>query len=60
VQVAKKANFPLKVVNIEDANARALYEHGLVLVRPDQHICWRGDELPVDLTDLINTVTGKL
>jgi hypothetical protein len=36
----------------------ALYERKLVLVRPDAHVCWRGDILPDDPAALIATVAG--
>lgn len=37
---------PLKIVRIEDDKVRQIYEKALILVRPDHHIAWRGDELP--------------
>jgi hypothetical protein len=36
---------PLKILRLDDANARRIYERDLVLVRPDQHVAWRGDAL---------------
>jgi hypothetical protein len=29
-----------------------------VLVRPDQHVAWRGNEEPADAVELINLVRG--
>lgn len=49
---------PLKVERIDHAQAAALYECALVLVRPDGHVCWRGDVAPPDATALIDTVRG--
>jgi 2-polyprenyl-6-methoxyphenol hydroxylase-like FAD-dependent oxidoreductase len=40
---------PIKTLRIDDANARRLYERDLVLVRPDQHVAWRGDALPQEV-----------
>lgn len=34
---------PLEVVDLDDADVRALYGRKLVLVRPDGHVAWRGD-----------------
>jgi len=34
------------------------YEQPLVLVRPDGHVAWRGNRLPIDLADLLMTVCG--
>ncbi|MEM7282659.1 MAG: FAD-dependent monooxygenase, partial [Pseudomonadota bacterium] len=40
---AEDVGLPLKVINIADRKAADLYERNLVLVRPDQHVAWRGD-----------------
>jgi FAD binding domain len=48
----------LSSVDISDPAIAALYEHKLVLVRPDAHVCWRGDALPDDPAQLIATVAG--
>jgi 2-polyprenyl-6-methoxyphenol hydroxylase-like FAD-dependent oxidoreductase len=44
-KVATVRNIPLKVVRIADIQARAIYAADLLLVRPDQHIAWRGSGL---------------
>jgi len=49
---------PLTVRRIANAEAAALYENRLVLVRPDGHVAWRGDTLPADPLALIDTVRG--
>jgi 2-polyprenyl-6-methoxyphenol hydroxylase-like FAD-dependent oxidoreductase len=36
----------------------ALYETQLALVRPDQHVAWRGDRAPADAAGLIDLVRG--
>ena len=46
VQAAAAARVPLKVVRIDDERAANLYERAFVLVRPDQHVAWRGDQPP--------------
>ena len=38
--------------------ASQLYRHRLVLVRPDQHVAWRGDAEPGDTLDLVDLVRG--
>ena len=35
-----------------------LYERALVLVRPDGHVAWRGDEEPADARALVDCVRG--
>jgi 2-polyprenyl-6-methoxyphenol hydroxylase-like FAD-dependent oxidoreductase len=49
---------PFTVVDIHDANARRIYERDLVLVRPDQHVGWRGDAAPSDALSIIDRLRG--
>jgi hypothetical protein len=58
VGAAAKRGVPLTVVDIDDEPARALYARKLVLVRPDQHVAWRGDAEPAEPLDLIDLVRG--
>jgi hypothetical protein len=55
---AAKRGVPLAVIDIDDAPARELYARKLVLVRPDQHVAWRGDAEPPDPLALIDLVRG--
>jgi hypothetical protein len=45
-------------VKIDDAHARAIYEYDWVLVRPDHHVAWRGNDLPGDCAALLDLVRG--
>ena len=45
VEVASRRGIPLKVVRIADVYAQQVYAADLLLVRPDQHIAWRGTAL---------------
>jgi hypothetical protein len=56
---ADKAGVPLTVLDIEGPEALELYQRKLTLIRPDQHIAWRGDELPHDVDALIATMVGR-
>lgn len=49
---------PLTVVALTDEGVRDLYQRDLVLVRPDQHVAWRGNQNPADATGLIARVVG--
>jgi hypothetical protein len=49
---------PLDVLDVADAPVRELYGRDLVLVRPDLHVAWRGDEAPSDPVGLAARVTG--
>lgn len=57
-QAAATRGVPLAVHRIDNKDAAALYERPLVLVRPDGHVAWRGDEEPADPLDIIDTVRG--
>jgi 2-polyprenyl-6-methoxyphenol hydroxylase-like FAD-dependent oxidoreductase len=43
---ARLLGIPLKVVPINDKRIASLYECRLALIRPDQHVAWRGDTWP--------------
>jgi 2-polyprenyl-6-methoxyphenol hydroxylase-like FAD-dependent oxidoreductase len=55
---AAQRGVPLKVLAPADAKFSALYQARFALVRPDQHVAWRGDRLPQDCLDLIDRVRG--
>ena len=55
---AAQRGFPLSVLDIEDAAAKALYAKKLVLVRPDRHVAWRSDAVPDDPLELIDHLRG--
>jgi len=57
-RAAAERGVPLRVVDIRDAKARALYARDLVLVRPDQHVAWRGNAVPDDALAVIDRVRG--
>ncbi|MEV7729593.1 FAD-dependent oxidoreductase [Streptomyces sp. NPDC087917] len=46
VAQAAARSLPLTVIHLTDPGARAVYGSAHVLVRPDQHVAWRGAELP--------------
>jgi 2-polyprenyl-6-methoxyphenol hydroxylase-like FAD-dependent oxidoreductase len=58
VEAAAKRSVPLTVVDVKAPEACELYRRKLVLVRPDQHVAWRGDKEPADPLDLIDIVRG--
>jgi 2-polyprenyl-6-methoxyphenol hydroxylase-like FAD-dependent oxidoreductase len=49
---------PLTILPITDPAIAQLYERSLVLVRPDGHVAWRGDDLPDDPRALADRVRG--
>lgn len=51
---------PVTVLDIPDAAARDLYQHDIILLRPDMHIVWRGDRLLDDVREVAATATGHV
>jgi 2-polyprenyl-6-methoxyphenol hydroxylase-like FAD-dependent oxidoreductase len=49
---------PLKTLRIESEETRERYGASFALIRPDQHVAWRGDRLPTDLGRLLATACG--
>jgi hypothetical protein len=49
---------PLKTIDVTRAEAGVPYREKLILSRPDQHIAWRGDEVPADPKLLIDRIVG--
>jgi hypothetical protein len=47
-RAARRGGIPLATLDVPDAAARDVYGRDLVLVRPDQHVAWRGNEVPPD------------
>lgn len=56
---AASAGVPLDVLRLNQPELRAIYERHLILVRPDQHVGWRGDALPADCAALVALVSGQ-
>ncbi len=55
---AKELGIHLTAVRLERSEDIALYERRFVLVRPDGHVSWRSDEIPENITELLNHVRG--
>jgi len=60
VAAAKARGVPLTVVPLNEAPVLKAYQRRLVLVRPDGHVAWRGDNEPADAVALIDVVRGAL
>jgi len=58
VDAAAKRHVPMTVLDVKAPGARDSYRHKLVLVRPDQHVAWRGDEQPAAPMELVELVRG--
>jgi 2-polyprenyl-6-methoxyphenol hydroxylase-like FAD-dependent oxidoreductase len=58
VDAAMQRGVPLAILDIDLPDAAKLYPRKLTLVRPDQHVAWRGDQEPAAPLDLIDLVRG--
>lgn len=56
---ADDLRLPLAVHTVSDAKAAGIFERRFVLVRPDGHVAWRGDEVPRDARALLDAVRGE-
>ncbi|WP_176598175.1 MULTISPECIES: FAD-dependent monooxygenase [Sphingobium] len=56
---AAAVGLPFQVIDIaHEPKARKLYDHKLVLVRPDDRIAWRANEAPADPAAVIARIRG--
>jgi len=58
LDAATRRRVPITVLDLAEPEGRALHARNLVLVRPDQHVAWRGDETPADPLALIDLIRG--
>ena len=58
IEAAKARGVPMRAVTLADPDVAALYETRLVLVRPDGHVAWRGNECPADAADIVDRIRG--
>ena len=55
---AVRAGIPVTYLVVDDPDVRSVWERDLVLLRPDQHVAWRGDLVPEDCAALLALVSG--
>ena len=58
VVAAARHGMPLKVLSLPDPRLLARYEARFTLIRPDQHVGWRGNACPADCAAVIAQLTG--
>lgn len=59
VAAASDMGVPFRELRLP-ASIHGLYERSLVLVRPDGHVAWRGNEVPADPKSILARATGHL
>jgi hypothetical protein len=55
---AAAVGVPLTVLDISRSEAAKLFARNLILVRPDQHVAWRGNGVPANPDGLVNIIRG--
>jgi 2-polyprenyl-6-methoxyphenol hydroxylase-like FAD-dependent oxidoreductase len=58
VAAARAREMPLCVLDVQAVDIPAAYTHKLVLCRADQHVVWRGDDLPKVPAQLMARLCG--
>ena len=58
LEAAAAQGLPVSHTVVTDAGARQVWEHDLVLVRPDHHVAWRGNRVHRDPAAVIQHVRG--
>jgi 2-polyprenyl-6-methoxyphenol hydroxylase-like FAD-dependent oxidoreductase len=60
VDAARRQGIPLTVVDLGDINLCPDDQAPALLIRPDQHIAWRGKQLPPDSADtILDQILGR-
>ncbi|HUC50468.1 MAG TPA: FAD-dependent oxidoreductase [Xanthobacteraceae bacterium] len=56
---ADQTRIPFKVLAPQDDRLRSRYGARFAIIRPDQHVAWRGDTLPGDPSELLARIAGR-
>ena len=59
MEAARRRGVPLALLAPAEPRLAALYGARYALIRPDQHVAWRGDRLPDDAVGLLDVVCGR-
>jgi len=58
IEAARACGMPLQVIDLNHTAAAEAYERRMVLVRPDGHVAWRGDEAPANAARILDIARG--
>ena len=58
LSAAERLGVPLSLLAPQDNRLSDLYQASFALIRPDQHVSWRGDRIPDRPEELLNIVRG--
>ncbi|TAN24160.1 MAG: 2-polyprenyl-6-methoxyphenol hydroxylase [Actinomycetota bacterium] len=54
----QKLSVPFSTLTLSSSAARKVYERDLLLLRPDMHVAWRGDNEPANAEEIAARVSG--
>jgi FAD-dependent monooxygenase len=58
---AEQSGLPVRHLRLNNGQARGLYERDLILLRPDQHVAWRGNSIPGQAAqNIVDTARGAI
>jgi 2-polyprenyl-6-methoxyphenol hydroxylase-like FAD-dependent oxidoreductase len=60
VDAAQEAGVPLDIIEVARGTAPVEYSASYTIVRQDQHVAWRGDNVPSSLPSLMKLLRGEL
>ena len=55
---ARTRKIPLRIETLDNTKIHELYERKFILVRPDGHVAWRGDEISQDFGKILDVIRG--
>ena len=55
----KRLSVPFRTLSVSSPAARKVYERDLLLLRPDMHVVWRGDEVPANAGEIAARASGN-
>ena len=54
----RRLSVPFRTLSVSSSAARKVYERDLLLLRPDMHVAWRGDEAPANADEIVARASG--
>ena len=56
---AARARVPVQLLDVASSESAGVYDHSLVLARPDQHVAWRSNLPPRNPSGLVDLISGR-
>jgi len=60
VDAAARSGVPLTLLDVDRAEAGYDFPEALLMVRPDSHIAWRGNDVPREIRRLLDRLRGAI